>query len=143
MDQNKMMEYQAVSKQLTQIKSHLAQLQKHKDDLEVMKDSLSYLDSVEDGKEIMVPLGSGVFFRSEKVKGNKIIMNVGAGVVVEKTFTEASRVVDDQIREISEVISQMDMNHNFLMNKENHLRSCLQGGCSCGDHSCGEDGCHC
>ena len=142
MNQEKLMEYQHLTKQVNHLQQHLTQMEKHLIDLERMKDSLSYISSVSEGQELLVPLGSGVFFKSIKSKDAQIIMSVGSDVCVEKDIPDTVSVVDTQIDELRNALTQIQTNLSYLMNKHNELKSHLS--CECGDEcGCGSEGCHC
>ena len=136
MDQKKVMEYQFVVKQIGELQQHIQQVEKHVADLENLKETVSSLESAPEGTDLLVPLGSGVFFKSKKDSGDKVVISVGADVLLEKGYEDAHKTVDQQIVEMGEVLNQLQTNLNYLIAKEKDLQGSLGNACGCGDHGC-------
>jgi prefoldin alpha subunit len=73
------------------------------------------LGKAEVGQEILVPIGSGSFIHATLASKEKIVLNVGAGVSIEKTATEAKEILKvrkDEVlegsRKLSEVLAKID-----------------------------------
>jgi prefoldin alpha subunit len=73
------------------------------------------LEKAEVGQEILVPIGSGSFIHGTLASKEKIVLNVGAGVSIEKTATEAKEILKvrksevlDGSRKLSEVLAKID-----------------------------------
>ncbi|MEM2962914.1 MAG: prefoldin subunit alpha [Candidatus Anstonellales archaeon] len=58
------------------------------------------LESAE-GKDdlLLIPIGGGVFVRGKRKKGDNVLLNIGAGLVVEKTQEEALEALERRINE--------------------------------------------
>ncbi|HZX45331.1 MAG TPA: prefoldin subunit alpha [Candidatus Nanoarchaeia archaeon] len=59
------------------------------------------------GTEILVPISSGIFARAELKDNSKLLVNVGAGVVVSKDIDGAKKLIDDQLNELGQVHSKI------------------------------------
>ena len=80
--------------------------------------ALSAVDALamaEVGQEILVPIGSGSFIHGTLASKEKIVLNVGAGVSIEKTATEAKEILKvrkDEVLEgskkLNEVLAKID-----------------------------------
>lgn len=88
------------------IRMHIAELEKQLSDvenkraeLEYLKESLSQIKG-QKGKEILFPLGSGILMRGKIVDDEKLIMNIGSNVFMEKSISEARKIIDSQISEL-------------------------------------------
>lgn len=64
--------------------------------LESTLDDISGKDTV----ETLVPLGAGSFINAEIKNENKVIMSLGSGVAVSKTFEEAKETAAQQKQEL-------------------------------------------
>lgn len=53
-------------------------------------------------KEILAPLGKGVYIKSER-KENEFFVEVGAGVVVKKSLEDTKKVIENQIDKFDKV----------------------------------------
>jgi len=51
--------------------------------------NLKELKNVQKGNEMYVPMGAGIFVKAQTEETHNVVMNVGAGVCVEKTVDEA------------------------------------------------------
>ncbi len=60
------------------------------------------LEKAEVGQEILVPIGSGSFIYGTLASKEKIVLNVGAGVNIEKTATEAKEILKVRKAEVLE-----------------------------------------
>jgi prefoldin alpha subunit len=73
------------------------------------------MEKAEDGQEMLVPIGSGSFVHAKLASREKIVLNVGAGVSIEKTVPEAKEAlkarkadVAEASKKLSEVLSKID-----------------------------------
>jgi prefoldin alpha subunit len=73
------------------------------------------LDKAEVGQEILVPIGSGSFIHGKLASKEKVILNVGAGVSIEKTATEAKETLKvhkaevlEGSKKLNEVLAKID-----------------------------------
>ncbi len=75
--------------------------------LEDFRKSLDFLYQ-NNNKEIMSPLGRGVFVESEMSKGGKLLVEVGAGVFIKKSIIETSEVIEAQLKKFKEFKIQLE-----------------------------------
>ena len=73
------------------------------------------LDKAEVGQEMLVPIGSGSFIYGKLASVEKVILNVGAGVSIEKTAAEAKEILQarkadvlEGSKKLSEVLAKVD-----------------------------------
>ncbi len=73
------------------------------------------LEKAEVGQEILVPIGSGSFVHGKLASKEQVVLNVGAGVSIEKTATEAREILKvrktevlEGSRKLSEVLAKID-----------------------------------
>jgi len=60
------------------------------------------LDSSFEGQEMLVPIGSGSFVYAKLASKERVILNVGSGVSVEKSVAEAKEALKARKTEVSE-----------------------------------------
>ncbi len=77
-------------------------------ELDQVKDAISEMKKAENGQEILVPLGAGVFSKANVKDNEKVIMNVGSNVAVSKSLDEAKVLVEKQIEELKNIQEQMN-----------------------------------
>ena len=74
-------------------------------------------------KEILAPLGKGVFIKSE-IKDKKIFVDIGAGVLVRKSPKEAREVIEDQLKKLEEMRQEI---HKHIESTNQELQSLVMG----------------
>jgi prefoldin alpha subunit len=60
------------------------------------------LDKAHVGQEVLVPIGSGSFIHGSLASKEKVVLNVGAGVSIEKTAAEAKDILKVRKAEVLE-----------------------------------------
>jgi len=73
------------------------------------------LDTANVGQEMLVPIGSGSFIHGSLASKEKVVLNVGAGVSIEKTAAEAKEILKvrkaevlEGSKKLSEVLGKID-----------------------------------
>jgi prefoldin alpha subunit len=98
-----------------------------------MQNTLASIEEIEKtNEEILFPIGSEAYAPGKVVDKNKIIVEIGAGVALEKNFAEAKEIIltrsDDiekAVREIQQDVQKLDMSLNVL---EPEIRDLMQKG---------------
>ena len=105
--------YQQYQAQADGIMRQLSLTQITAEGLERASAAVDALDRAQVGQEIMVPIGSGSFIHATLASKEKVILNVGAGVHIEKNAAEAREIliarkaeVLEAARKLSEVLWQ-------------------------------------
>ena len=69
------------------------------------------------GSDVLFPLGAGVFARSETPRKDKIVVSVGANVVVEKTLDQGLEFIEERVKELEKAVSSIQSHRFELENK--------------------------
>lgn len=72
-------------------------------EIRLASSTLEGLESEAKGSLILVPIGGGSYMKAEVSDAEKVIVGVGAGVVVEKTVKEAKASVDKQLADLEKL----------------------------------------
>ena len=76
-----------------------------------MQTTLESIDEIEKSKEnILFPLGSAAYTFGRIVDKDKIIVEVGAGVALEKNFTEARGILNERKNDIENALTTLQRN---------------------------------
>ena len=70
--------------------------------LERALSAVEALEKAEEGQEILVPIGSGSFIHGKLASKEKIVLNAGAGVSIEKTTAQAREILSARKAEVLE-----------------------------------------
>jgi len=117
---------QEFQKQAQLMQNQLETLENQTGELETVKDTLSCIEKGNGDEDVLIPLGSGVFIKGV-LKGNeKIVMNVGADLVVEKSVSNALKLVDEQIEKMGEIKGNVAQEINEIMMNLQKLQIELQ-----------------
>ena len=92
----KFMEFQAIQQQLEQLQEQLNQVQQQLAELSISKSAVEELTSIEKGTEILTPIANGVFVKASLQNNDKLIVNEGSGVTVERNPTEVVKLLAEQ-----------------------------------------------
>jgi prefoldin alpha subunit len=98
-----------------------------------MQNTLASIEEIEKtNEEILFPIGSEAYAPGKVVDKNKIIVEVGAGIVIEKNFAEAKETIlkrsddiEEAVIEIQQDVQKLDMSLNVL---EPEIRDLMQKG---------------
>ncbi len=73
------------------------------------------MEKAEEGQDMLVPIGSGSFVHAKLASREKVVLNVGAGVSIEKTVADAKETlkvrkteVAEGSKKLNEVLSKID-----------------------------------
>ena len=107
-DQQKIAELQFLEQQANQINQQANIIQSNVAELKALEEALSNLVNVEKGKDIFIPLGSGFFISASMGENKELLMNVGSKTLVKKSYKEAKELVDKQLKELENVLPQLE-----------------------------------
>ena len=111
-EQEKFMQLQMLDQQYSQVMQQLQFIEQELLELDEFSKSLSHLQS-SDEKEILAPLGRGVYMPASRHAEKKLYVEVGAGVVVLKTPEEAAKVVESQLEQLKAAYHQLKNQESF------------------------------
>ncbi len=71
----------------------------------VLREAISAIDSIKSlhqkpNSDTLVPIGMGTYVQTKISSDNKIVLNIGAGIAVEKTYDSAINYLEARIKEI-------------------------------------------
>ena len=101
------MEYKAIDEHIKQLQKQLEALTNHLVEIHSTNSSLEDLDKIKKGKEIFVPISSGIFAKGTINDTSELLVNVGANVVVTKDIASAKKLIQHQIDEMKKVHKRM------------------------------------
>jgi prefoldin alpha subunit len=117
MDNDKMVEMQMLDYQTKQIQQILETIDTQLSEVAHARNALAEFGALKGNEEAFFPIVNGIFVKG-RLSENKIVrMNVGSGIVVEKSLTEAIIIMDKQYKEMDEYKEQLMNQLNALMSK--------------------------
>ncbi|MCD6464734.1 prefoldin subunit alpha [Candidatus Woesearchaeota archaeon] len=122
-------EVELLKQQLKDLEVYLQSLDDRLQDLRVMVSALEEFSKVKTPANALIPLVSGVFVDGEIKNLEKVKVNVGAGVVVEKSLPEAIDLLNKQILDLTahrdDVVREFEKGVKALQEREQELYSYL------------------
>jgi len=120
------MEYQLVGNQIKQLQQQLQQVELSMSDIMSTKQNINDIQSSKEGSEMIVPLSNGIFTKAKLGQNKQLLVNVGAGIVVNKNFLEAAELLDNQLKELTSYRQQIAHNIEIMANKAAQMEQELQ-----------------
>ena len=107
--------YQQYQAQVDAIMRQISLTQLTAEGLDRALGAVEALEKAEVGQEILVPIGSGSFIHGKLASKEQVVLNVGAGVSIEKTAAEAGEILKirkaevlEGSRKLNEVLAKID-----------------------------------
>ena len=101
------MEFQMLDQHIKQLQKQLEAVTHQMIELNATSNSLDEFNKTESGKEVFVPLSSGIFAKANISDTSALLVNVGANVVVKKDIASTKKLIQNQMEEIKKIQKQM------------------------------------
>ncbi len=76
--------------------------------------------------EVLIPVGAGVLLRSTPPKVDKVLVNIGANVVVEKSREDATKFMEGRAKEVEESLASIISQRNQVAQRLDSDRRAAQ-----------------
>ncbi len=103
-----MMIVEQCKEQLNQLEMQSQYIQAAIMDYNKARLTIEQLNKLEKETEMLIPIGGGTFINTTAKKQEKILVDVGAGIVAEKTYDEAIKKIDERIQNIEKSQARID-----------------------------------
>ncbi|MBI2656986.1 prefoldin subunit alpha [Candidatus Woesearchaeota archaeon] len=120
------MEFQMLDQHIKQLQKQLEMITHQLIDLNVTSNSLDEFNKIEEGKEIFVPLSSGIFAKASVKDTSELLVNVGANVAIKKDIASTKKLIQNQMEEIKKIQKQMAEELDRLVEHAAQLEMQLQ-----------------
>ena len=122
----KYLEFQMLDQQTKQINQQLLNLDNQLLELQRIEENLGDIKKTKKNTELLVALGGGVFSKAELKDDNKVLMNVGSNIVVEKDIASSKKIIGHQIDQIKNVLVQLEQEFQLLAANTQTIQEDLQ-----------------
>lgn len=95
--QQKYMQFQMFQQQIEQVSQHLEMLNRQEAELNNSINAIQELEKAQLGNEILTPIATGVFVKTELKDNKTMIVGVGSDTAVEKKAPEVIKYLEDQM----------------------------------------------
>ena len=121
------MQFQAIDQHIKQLQNQLEMVTRQLIELNATGSSLDEFRKIGVGKEIFVPLSSGIFAKAVIKDNSELLVNIGANVAVKKDVESTKSLIQNQIEEIKKIQVQMIGELEKMTSHAARLESQLQG----------------
>ena len=101
------MEFQMLDQHIKQLQKQLEAVTHQIIEMNATSNSLDEFRKINAGKEIFVPLSSGIFAKASITDTSELVVNVGANVAVKKDVVSTKKLILNQMEEIRKIQKQM------------------------------------
>lgn len=122
---------QELANQARVLESYLTEIQSRENlSMKVINETRASLESLKSLKEIdsaetIFNLGGGISIKSNVKKPDTLMVNVGAGVVVEKSIESSIQFLEEKLKELETVFTALISQKNEIAKQYNLLRNSL------------------
>ena len=106
MNQELLWQASMLEKQTQEIEQHSSFLQQEINDLSKFKENIGSMPGNAEESEILASLGKGVYVKAS-MTDKKLFVDVGAGVIVKKSSADTEKIIDAQLKKLSEAKLQL------------------------------------
>ena len=106
--EEKYRQLQQLQQQVEQLTEYVERMQGQQKELDASIEALSELQKTKINTEILAPIANGIFLKAELKDNQKLVVNVGAEVTVEKNIPEVLNLLAEQKEKIAENISEAE-----------------------------------
>ncbi len=111
-----MMEMQFLAQQLGQLQQQVEMFQDRINQISVLKQGIDDVKK-NDGGDVLLPISDGIFAKGTISNKESLIVNVGADVMVEKTFDETKTMLDERSVDMNTAVDEINKKIEELRNR--------------------------
>jgi prefoldin alpha subunit len=101
------MQHGELQKRAESVQQQMAMVQSSAKECAKALATIEELDGMVEGAEIMVPIGSGSFVSANLSKVNNIVVNIGAGVSIEHSISDAKELLEGRKAKFEKAFENM------------------------------------
>lgn len=105
LDQETIQKFQVYEQQIQHIQQQMQAIENGIKDVEILKSGLDSLKGAK-GKEILAPIGRGVFVQA-KILSEDLITDIGDRNLVKKDIKDTKRISQEQIEKLEEIKQEL------------------------------------
>jgi len=86
--------------QLSQLETQYSYVQAAINEYTKARMTVEQLNKIEDGSDILLPIGGSTFIDANAKKTSNVLFDVGAGIVLEKSVEEVIKKIDERVNSL-------------------------------------------
>ncbi|MFH1650218.1 MAG: prefoldin subunit alpha [Candidatus Woesearchaeota archaeon] len=122
MNDEKMMELHSINEYLEKLQGQMTKMQENLLELTSITEALASMENFKGEPSAFLPLASGIFIKGTIKPDSTVMMNVGQGVVVEKSINEALTLIEKQKKNLESIWQKADKQFDELVERAQSLQ---------------------
>ncbi|MCS7105502.1 MAG: prefoldin subunit alpha [Thermofilaceae archaeon] len=114
-------EYNLLSQLLDEVRKRIDLLNATLTEISASKSALDEVQVLNEGEELMVPLGAGVYARAKLASKNSMLVSIGAGLLVERNLDETRRTLENKEQRIRDALQRSLAEYQAILNRLREL----------------------
>ena len=90
-------------------------------DFETALASLKEISKLSNGETLLVPIGGNIMIRVSFLEDDKVLVNVGSGVVVEKSFNDAISYLEEKVKLMREELKKRANEYQTILQRMSYI----------------------
>jgi len=90
---------------------------------QITAETIENLKNLQDGQEILLPLGNLAYIKAKLLDSSNVLLNVGAAVVLEKSIDEAKEHLDQRLEHLNKTQMQLKQGLQQLVQQIQQIRN--------------------
>ncbi len=109
-------EIQVLQQQLDNLEHQIKDVDRQEQDLNTAVEAIKNIKRIDDNQESLIPVVNGVFVKAKIIKSDKVLVNIGANTIVEKTMDETIDMLNKNISEIKSYREKILVQYQNVVN---------------------------
>ncbi|MEM0023118.1 MAG: prefoldin subunit alpha [Thermofilaceae archaeon] len=114
-------EYTLVSQLAEEMRKRIELLNASINEIAAARRALEETQNLNEGDELLVPLGAGVFVRVKLANKSSVVVTIGANIMIEKNVDEALKIVGSREQQIRDALQRSMAEYQALLNRLQEL----------------------
>ncbi|MEM3936257.1 MAG: prefoldin subunit alpha [Thermofilaceae archaeon] len=114
-------EYTLVSQLAEEMRKRIELLNASMNEVAAARRALEETQNLNEGDELLVPLGAGVFVRARLANKSSVVVTIGASIMIEKNVDEALRIIGSREQRIRDALQRSMAEYQALLNRLQEL----------------------
>ena len=117
--QQSLIAYQLMQRQMEELKQQIVLVERKFLELEASKQAIGDVSKLKEGHEVLIPLGSESYTYAKITKLENILVDVGAGIFVNKGIESAAGLIDKKKEELEKAHKEIQDQINNIASQMN------------------------
>ncbi|MBS3136518.1 prefoldin subunit alpha [Candidatus Woesearchaeota archaeon] len=124
--EKRVLEYQMLEQRMRDMQEQLMAADQQLIDMVSTARSIEEIASIDDKKDMLVPITNGIFTTASLRKSDTLLVNIGSSVVVEMSMDETKKLIEKQREELKMLRTNISENLKKFMKRASEIEKELK-----------------